>query len=80
MPYEFSNLTLPGGALATRVDGSGVITREDAEAYMPRVSPGGPSFRLPMLDAKAAAPLLPKSRRGTPQTPPPVPVGLTAER
>jgi len=37
-------------------------------------------FRLPMQDAKAAAPLIPKSRRGKPQAPPPIPVGIVEER
>ena len=33
-------------------------------------------FRLPMQDARAAASLLPKSRRGKPQAPPPIPIGI----
>jgi xanthine dehydrogenase molybdenum-binding subunit len=37
-------------------------------------------FRLPMQDARAAAPMLPKSRRGKPQAPPPIPVGIRDAR
>ena len=49
MPYEVSTFTLPGGVQATRADGSGVITREDAELLMKRIIPGGASFGQPFL-------------------------------
>jgi xanthine dehydrogenase molybdenum-binding subunit len=37
-------------------------------------------FRLPMQDARAAVPLIPKSRRGKPLPPPPIPVGIVDAR
>ena len=69
-----------GGYGAKGVGEIGCVATPPAVASALHSYDGVRRFRLPMLDARAAAPLLPKSRRGKPQTPPPMPVGLTAAR
>jgi hypothetical protein len=49
MPYEVTTFTLPCGTLATRADGSGIITGEDASALRTKIDPGGANFGQPLL-------------------------------
>ena len=69
-----------GGYGAKGVGEIGCVATPPAIAAALHSYDGIRRFRLPMQDARAAAPLLPKSRRGKPQAPPPVPVGISAER
>ncbi len=69
-----------GGYGAKGVGEIGCVATPPAIAAALHSYDGIRRFRLPMQDAKAAAPLIPKSRRGKPLPPPFVPLGISAER
>src|SRR6476646_11833826 len=48
MPYDVSTFTLPCGVQATRADGSGVISKEDADLLMQKINPGGSNYGQPL--------------------------------
>lgn len=49
MPFAYATFTLDCGTTAVRVDGTGVITREDAESVMKHTAPGGQYHGIPLL-------------------------------
>jgi len=49
VPYQISTLDLPCGERFVRAEGSGVITREDADYLLGRVTPGGDLYGLPQV-------------------------------
>jgi hypothetical protein len=49
MPYDVSTFTLPCGVRATRADGYGVITKEDADLLMQKINPGGSHSGQPLF-------------------------------
>lgn len=49
MPYQISTLDLPCGEKFIRAEGSGVITKEDADYLLSRVAQGGDLHLLPQL-------------------------------
>lgn len=49
MPYQLSTFVLPDGRRCARMDWTGTITREDADAALAECEPGGSVFGLPVL-------------------------------
>lgn len=49
MRYDVSTFTLPSGTRASRVVGTGTITKEDAAVLTGRFDPGGDIHGMPML-------------------------------
>jgi len=53
MPYDVTTFTLPCGVKATRADGYGVITKEDADLLMQKIGPGGSNYGTPLYVTSA---------------------------
>ena len=63
MPYAYSTFTLPCGTAAIRADGTGVITRENAEGLRRNTTLGGQYSGMPLLvDNRQMAKMEPEAR------------------
>jgi hypothetical protein len=49
MPYTITTITLPGGSPCVRLEGRGVISKEDAEYVLSFVGRRGSMFGVPIL-------------------------------
>ena len=49
MPIQAIAFRLPSGAQGVRADCTGTVTKEEAEAWLRQVEPGGPFHGLPVL-------------------------------
>jgi len=49
VPYQLSTFALPDGRRCVRLDWSGTITGEDADAALSECEPGGSVYGLPVL-------------------------------
>jgi hypothetical protein len=63
MPYEVTTFTLPSGIKATRANGRGVITKEDADLLMQMINPGGSHYGQPLfVDSTRMERMTPEAR------------------
>jgi len=49
MPIQTSAFQLPSGAQGVRADCTGTVDKEDADAWLKQIDPGGPFHGLPQL-------------------------------